>query len=46
VVDAIELRLVDVGVELSVESASRREVVAERFLDDDARVLGQSRISR
>ena len=38
VVDAVELGLVDVRVQLGVQRARRREVVAERLLDDDARV--------
>ena len=44
VVDAVELRLVDVLVELRRELPRRRAVVAERLLDDDARVLRQPRL--
>ena len=39
VVDAEELRLVDVLVQLVGERAGRRAVVPERLLDDDPRVL-------
>ena len=39
VVDAVELRLVDVLVQLVGERAGRLEVVPERLLDDDARAL-------
>ena len=42
VVDPEELRLVDVLVQLGGERAGRREVVPERLLDDDARVLRQA----
>ena len=42
VVDPVQLGLVDVLVDLRGERARRREVVAERLLDDDARVLGQA----
>ena len=41
VVDAVELRLVDVLVQLVGKFPGRGEVVAERLLDDDARVLRQ-----
>ena len=41
VVDPVELGLVDVLVQLVGERAGRVAVVAERLLDDDARVLGQ-----
>ena len=41
VVDAQELRLVDHRVQLGSERARGGEVVAERLLDDDARVLGE-----
>jgi hypothetical protein len=41
VVDPIELRLVDVLVQLLGELARRLEVVTEGLLDDDARILGQ-----
>ena len=44
VVDPIELRLVDQGVQLLVERTCGGDVVSERFLDDDARILGQSRV--
>ena len=43
VVDPVELRLVDQRVQLGVEGARGREVVAERLLDDDPRVLGETR---
>ena len=46
VVDPVQLRLVDVLVDLLVELARRREVVPERLLDDDAGVLGQARPRR
>ena len=36
VVDAVKLRLVDEGVQLGVQLACGREVVAERLLDDDS----------
>ncbi len=36
VVDAVQLRLVDEGVQLGVQLARGREVVAERLLDDDS----------
>ena len=42
VVDPVELRLVEVLVQLGRERARRDEVVAERLLDDDARVRGQA----
>ena len=42
VVDAKELRLVDVLVQLLGERASRRLVVPERLLDDDSRVGGHA----
>ena len=42
VVDAVELGLVDVRVQFRVQRASRREVVTEGLLDDDARVLGET----
>ena len=42
VVDAQQLRLVDVLVQLVGERARRRLVVPERLLHDDARVLGQT----
>ena len=41
VVDPVQLRLVEVLVDLVVELAGRGEVVSERLLDDDARALGQ-----
>ncbi len=41
VVDAVELGLVDERVQFGVQRASRREVVTEGLLDDDARVLGE-----
>ena len=41
VVDPVQLGLVDVRMDLLVELARGREVVPERLLDDDARVLGQ-----
>ena len=41
VVDPVELGLVDVAVDLVVERAGGRDVVAEGLLDDHARVLGQ-----
>ncbi len=44
VVDAVQLRLVDQRVEGRVQLAGRREVVAERLLDDDARVLRETRL--
>ena len=44
VVDAVELRLVDRLVQLGGERAGRREVVAERLLDDDAAALRQARV--
>ena len=45
VVDPVELRLVDVPVQLRGERAGRLEVVAERLLDHDARVRRQRRHS-
>ena len=42
VVDPVELALVEVLVHLLRERARGREVVAERLLDDDARVLGEA----
>ena len=42
VVDPVELRLVDVLVQLGGERARGGEVVAERLLDDDARGLRQA----
>ena len=42
VVDPVELALVEVLVHLGRERARRLEVVAERLLDDDARVLGEA----
>jgi hypothetical protein len=39
VVDAVQLRLVDQGVQALVELPRRRKVVPERLLDDHARVL-------
>src|SRR6185295_7523472 len=44
VIDAKQLRLVDVLVELVRKLPRRRAVVTERLLDDDASVLGQSRL--
>ena len=44
VVDAQELRLVDVLVQLVGELARRGLVVAERLLDDDARSLPSARL--
>ena len=44
VVDAQELGLVEVAVHLGVERAGGGEVVAERLLHDDARVLRQPRL--
>ena len=44
VVDPVELRLVDVLVQLVGELRGGGAVVAERLLDDDARVLGQARL--
>ena len=41
VVDPVQLRLVDVAVDLDVERLRRGHVVAERLLDHDPRVLGQ-----
>ncbi len=43
VVDPVELRLVDLLVQLGREGARRREVVAERLLDDDPRILRSGR---
>ena len=42
VVDAVQLRLVDVGVELGVERLRRSEVVAEGLLDHDPRAGGEA----
>ena len=42
VVDPVELRLVDVLVQLGGQRARRVEVVAERLLDDHSPVLGQA----
>ena len=42
VVDPVELRFVDVAVDLVGEGLRRLEIVAERLFDDDARVLGQA----
>ena len=42
VVDPVELRLVDQGVQLRVQRACGSEVVPERLLDDDTRVLGET----
>ncbi len=42
VVDAVELRLVEVVVQLGGECARRLAVVAEGLLDDDASRLGQA----
>ena len=44
VIDAVELRLLDVLVELGSELARGREVVPERLLHHDASVLGQARL--
>ena len=44
VVDPVELRLVDERVQFGVQRASRSEVVTERLLDDDPRVLGETRL--
>ena len=41
VVDAEQLGLVDVLVQLRSERSSRLEIVSERLLDDDPRVRGQ-----
>jgi hypothetical protein len=41
VVDPVQLRLVDVPVDLLAQGARGREVVAERLLHDDAGVFGQ-----
>ena len=41
VVDAIQLRFVDVAVDLLGERAGGGQVVAERLLHDDARAVGQ-----
>jgi hypothetical protein len=38
VVDAVQLRLVEVLVDLLIQLARRRQVVPERLLDDDAGV--------
>ena len=46
VVDAVELRLVDERVQLRVQRARGGEVVAERLLDDDARVLGETGVGQ
>ena len=43
VVDPVELLLVQVDLELGLQRPRRLEVVAERLLDHDARVLGQAR---
>ena len=43
VVDAEELRLVDVLVQFGGEGLRRRQVVTERLLDDDPRVLRSAR---
>ncbi len=42
VVDPVELRLVDVGVQLVGQRARRLQVVAERLLDDHPRVGGEA----
>ena len=42
VVDAVELRLVEVVVQLGGERARRLAVMAEWLLDDDASRLGQA----
>ena len=44
VVDPVELRLVDQRVQLGVEGACGGEVVAERLLDDDPRIRGETRL--
>jgi hypothetical protein len=44
VVDPVDLRLVEVLVQLAGELAGGCEVVAERLLDDDACVLGEARL--
>ena len=47
VVDPVQLRLVDVLVDLRRELARRLEIVAERLLDHDARrLLGQPRVGQ
>ena len=43
VVDPVELVLAQVDLELGLQRARRLEVVPERLLDHDARVLGQAR---
>ena len=44
VVDPVELRLVDVAVDLFGQGAGRLAIVTERLLHDHARVRGQSRL--
>jgi hypothetical protein len=44
VVDAVELRLVDVLVDLVIQLARGGQVVAEGLLDHHTRVLGQARL--
>ena len=46
VVDPEELRLVDVLMQLLGERASRRQIVAERLLDDDPRVCRHARFGQ
>jgi hypothetical protein len=46
VVDPVELRFVDVRVQLVGKRTRRSEVVAERLLDDDPGVLRQSRLGQ
>ena len=46
VVDPEDLRLVDVAVQLGGERPSRLQIVAERLLDDDAGVFGETGIRK
>ena len=45
VVDPVQLRLVDVLVQLGRERVGRLEVVSERLLDDDARAFRQAGVA-